>query len=224
MYERPDAGRPRGRAKGPGRGCQRRKGFVNVSAILRGDVRPLGIRAGAARRARPQGARAGFGGWQTGGKRDLSHWRSLVTPLIRPGTTLRHPSYGCADPRGGRGLHPGHDHGRRQPVAGRQRLLPRADLPTPRLIKLDELGRQPIGLAASYAGLAGPTEDQASDVPGLVATAIRDFVRDRPGTSRRSWRARPTRGFGITIRCGGDRGSSKLLTLPPSRPRLHLTF
>lgn len=58
---------------------------------------------------------------------------------------------------------------------------PRNALPTPRLIKLDELRRQLIGLAAGYAGLAGLTEDHAGDLPGLVATTIRDFARDRPG-------------------------------------------
>jgi hypothetical protein len=37
---------------------------------------------------------------------DPRHWRSLMTPLLRPGTTLRHQSYGCADPRGVRGISP----------------------------------------------------------------------------------------------------------------------
>jgi hypothetical protein len=58
---------------------------------------------------------------------------------------------------------------------------PRNDLPTPRLIKLDEFRRQLIGLAAGYAGLAGLTEDRAGELPGLVAATIRDYARDRPG-------------------------------------------
>jgi hypothetical protein len=57
----------------------------------------------------------------------------------------------------------------------------RNDLPTPRLIKLDEFRRQLIGLAAGYGVLAGLTEEQAGDLPGLVAATIRDYARDRPG-------------------------------------------
>lgn len=58
---------------------------------------------------------------------------------------------------------------------------PRNDLPTPRLIKLEELRRQMVGSVVSYASLAGLTEDQAGELPGFVATAIRNFARDRPG-------------------------------------------
>jgi hypothetical protein len=57
----------------------------------------------------------------------------------------------------------------------------RNDLPTPAVIKRDELARQLIGLAAGYGALAGLTEDQAGELPGLVAATIRDFARDRPG-------------------------------------------
>jgi hypothetical protein len=58
---------------------------------------------------------------------------------------------------------------------------PRNDFPTPRLIKLDELRRQIVGLAASYGALAGLPNDRAGDLPGLAAAAIRDHARDRPG-------------------------------------------
>ena len=58
---------------------------------------------------------------------------------------------------------------------------PRNDLPTPRLIKLDELWRQLVGVAASCGALEGLSADRASDLPGLVAAAIRDYARDRPG-------------------------------------------
>lgn len=58
---------------------------------------------------------------------------------------------------------------------------PRNDLPTPGLIKRDDLGKQLVGLAAGYGALAGLTEEHAGDLPGLVAAFIRDSARDRPG-------------------------------------------
>lgn len=58
---------------------------------------------------------------------------------------------------------------------------PRHSLQTPRLIKLDELRRQLVGLAVSCAALEGLPDERAGDLPGLIAAVIRDAERARPG-------------------------------------------
>jgi hypothetical protein len=58
---------------------------------------------------------------------------------------------------------------------------PRNDLPTPRLVKRDEIRRQLVGLAATCAALEGVPDERAGDVPGLIAAILRDAERDRPG-------------------------------------------
>ena len=58
---------------------------------------------------------------------------------------------------------------------------PRNDLPTPRLVKRDELWRQLIGLAVTCCALEGFSADRASELPGLVAAKIREAERARPG-------------------------------------------
>jgi hypothetical protein len=55
------------------------------------------------------------------------------------------------------------------------------DLPTPRLIKLDEIRRQVVGLAAICGALEGLPDDRAGDLPGLIAALVRAAERDRPG-------------------------------------------
>jgi hypothetical protein len=56
----------------------------------------------------------------------------------------------------------------------------RPGLTTPRDAKRAILGRQLIGLAHSYAALAGFTAEQAEEIPDLVAALLRDDWRLRP--------------------------------------------
>lgn len=58
---------------------------------------------------------------------------------------------------------------------------PRNGLPTPLLIKRDEIRRQVVGLAATCGALEGLPGDRASDLPGLLAALVRAVERDRPG-------------------------------------------
>ena len=58
---------------------------------------------------------------------------------------------------------------------------PRNDLPTPRLIKLDQIRRLLVGVAASCGALEGLPDDRAGDLPGLIAAILRDAERGRPG-------------------------------------------
>lgn len=58
---------------------------------------------------------------------------------------------------------------------------PRNDLPTPHLIKRDEVRRQIIGLAATCGALEGLADNRAGDLPGVIAALLQDAERDRPG-------------------------------------------
>jgi hypothetical protein len=58
---------------------------------------------------------------------------------------------------------------------------PRNDLPTPRLIKLDELRRLLVGVAVTCGALEGLGYGRATDLPGLAAAILRDAERARPG-------------------------------------------